>query len=58
LGDTYPYPIDSAKLLVSPAGLTVDSALFKAAGADAETGSQKYVAAGLQKGTKLEARLT
>ena len=58
LGDSYPYPIDSAELLVSPPSLTVDSALFKAAGADADTGSQKYVAAGLQKGTKLEARLS
>ncbi|MGD0456476.1 MAG: hypothetical protein ABSC21_01870 [Terriglobia bacterium] len=58
LGDSYPYPIDNAELLVSPASLTVDSALFKAAGADADTGSQKYVAAGLQNGTKLEARLS
>jgi hypothetical protein len=58
LGDSYPYPIDSAELLVSPASLTVDSALFKAAGADADTGSQKYVAAGLQNGTKLEANLS
>jgi hypothetical protein len=58
LGDSYPYPIDNAELLVSPPSLTVDSALFKAAGADADTGSQKYVAAGLQKGTKLEARLS
>jgi len=58
LGDSYPYPIDSAELLVSPASLTVDSALFKAAGGDADTGSQKYVAAGLQNGTKLEARLS
>ncbi len=58
LGDSYPYPIDNAELLVSPPSLTVDSALFKAAGADAETGSRKYVAAGLQNGTKLEARLS
>jgi hypothetical protein len=58
LGDSYPYPIDSVELLVSPASLSVDSALFKAAGADADTGSQRYVAAGLQKGTKFEARLS
>jgi hypothetical protein len=58
LGDSYPYPIDSAELLVSPASLTVESALFHAAGADSDTGSQKYVAADLQKGTKLEARLS
>jgi hypothetical protein len=58
LGDSYPYPIDNAELLVSPASLRVDSALFQAAGADADTGSQKYVASGLQGGTKLEARLS
>jgi len=58
LGDSYPYLIDNAELLVSPASLRVDSALFRAAGADADTGSQKYVAAGLQNGTKLEARLS
>ena len=58
LGDSYPYPIDSAELLVSPASLTVDSALFQAAGTDTDTGSQKYVATGLRKGTKLEARLS
>jgi hypothetical protein len=58
LGDSYPYPIDSAELLVSPPSLTVDSPLFKPAGTDADTGSQKYVAAGLQNGTKLEARLS
>jgi 5-hydroxyisourate hydrolase-like protein (transthyretin family) len=57
LGDSYPYPIASAELLVSPPSLTVDSALFKLAGTDADTGSQKYVAAGLRTGTKLEARL-
>ena len=58
LGDSYPYPIDSAELLVSPPSLTVDSPLFKPAGADADTGSQKYVAPGLKQGTKLEARLS
>ncbi len=58
LGDSYPYPIDRAELLVSPPSLTVDSPLFKPAGADADTGSQKYVAAGLQSQTKLEARLS
>jgi hypothetical protein len=58
LGDSYPYPIDSAELLVSPPSLTVESPLFKPAGADTDTGSQKYVAAGLRKGTKLEAGLS
>jgi len=58
LGDSYPYPIGNAELLVSPPSLTVDSPLFKPAGTDADTGSQKYVAAGLRNGTKLEARLS
>jgi hypothetical protein len=58
LGDSYPYPIGNAELLVSPPSLTVDSPLFKPAGADADTGSQKYVAGGLRNGTKLEARLS
>jgi hypothetical protein len=58
LGDSYPYPIGNAELLASPPSLTVDSPLFKPAGADADTGSQKYVAAGLRNGAKLEARLS
>jgi hypothetical protein len=58
LGDSYPYPIASAELLVSPPNLTVDSRLFKPAGTDADTGSQKYVAASLKNETKLEARLS
>ena len=58
LGDSYPYPIASAELMVSPPNLKVDSALFKPAGTDADTGSQRYVAAGLKPGTKLEARLS
>jgi 5-hydroxyisourate hydrolase-like protein (transthyretin family) len=58
LGDSYPYPIASAELLVSPPSLTVDSPLFQPAGTDADTGSQRYVAAGLKTGTKLEARLS
>jgi hypothetical protein len=58
LSDSYPFPIDSAELLVSPQSLTVDSPLFKPAGSDADTGSQRYVATGLKNGTKLEARLS
>jgi len=58
LDDSYPYPIAGAELLVSPPSLTVDSPLFTPAGTDAETGSQKYVASGLEQGTKLEARLS
>ncbi len=44
LADSVAYPIESVELLVSPSSLSVDSPLFKAAGADAETGSQKYLA--------------
>ena len=58
LGDSYPYPITDAELLVSPPGLTVESTLFSPAGSDAETGSERYVASGLKEGTKLEARLS
>jgi len=58
LGDSYPYPIARAELLVSPPSLTLDSPLFKPAGTDADTGSQKYIATGLKNGTKLEARLS
>jgi hypothetical protein len=53
LGDSAPYPIASAELLVSPPGLAVDSSLFKPAGSDADTGSRKYVASGLESGTCL-----
>jgi len=58
LNDSYPYPIANAELLVSPPSLTVDSPLFRPAGTDADTGGQRYVAAGLRQGMKLEARLS
>jgi hypothetical protein len=58
LGDSYPYPIASAELLVSPSSLRVDSSLFQPSGTDVDTGSQRYVAVGLKTGTKLEARLS
>ena len=58
LGDSYPYPITNAELLVSPPGLTVESTLFAPSGSDAETGSERYVASGVAQGTKLEARLS
>jgi hypothetical protein len=58
LGDSYPYPIDSVELLVSPPNLAVDSSFFKPAGTDAETGSRRYVAPGFEARTKLEARLS
>jgi hypothetical protein len=44
LADSVAYPIDSAELLVSPANLSVNSAMFKAAGTDAETGTQRFLA--------------
>lgn len=55
LGDSVPYPIDSVELFVSPPTLAVDSALFKPAGTDAESGSAKYEADDIQSGTVLEA---
>jgi len=58
LSDSYPYPIASADLLVSPTSLRVDSPLFQPAGTDSDTGGQRYVAAGLKQGMKLEARLS
>ena len=44
LADSVSYPIDNLELLVSPSSLLVDSSMFKAAGTDAESGSQKYLA--------------
>lgn len=58
LGDAVPWPIDAADLLVSPTNLSVDSPLFKPAGTDSETGSQRYVAANLEAGAPLEAKLS
>jgi 5-hydroxyisourate hydrolase-like protein (transthyretin family) len=56
--DSVAYAIDSAELLVSPSSLTVDSTLFKAAGADAETGSQKYLAENVPPNTELAASVS
>jgi len=58
LADSVAYPIDSVELLVSPSNLTVDSPLFKAAGADAESGSQKYLAEGVPPNAQLTASLS
>lgn len=58
LADSLPYPIDSVELLVSPPSLVVDSPLFKPAGTDSETGSQKYQAEGLTAGTALQVGLS
>lgn len=52
------YPIDSAELLVSPSNLSVDSALFKAAGVDSDTGSQRYVAENLPAQAQLAASIS
>ena len=56
--DSVAYPMDSVELLVSPSDLSVDSPLFKAAGADAETGSQKYLAESVPPNTVLAASLS
>jgi hypothetical protein len=58
LTDSVSYPIDSVELLVSPSNLSVDSSLFKTAGSDAETGSQKYLAENLQANTPLAANIS
>ncbi len=58
LVDKVPWPIDAVDLLVSPANLSLDSSLFKSAGPDSQTGSQRYTAANLKADTPLEARLT
>ena len=58
LADSVAYAIDSAELLVWPPGLSVDSALFKSVGTDAETGSQKYSAENLKAGTALAASVS
>jgi len=58
LADSVAYPIDSVELLVSPSSLSVDSPLFKAAGADAETGSQKYLAENVPPNAQLAASIS
>jgi hypothetical protein len=58
LADSVAYPIDSVELLVSPPSLSVDSPLFKAAGADAETGSQKYLAESVPPNAQLAASIS
>jgi len=55
LADRAPFPIESAELFVLPPSLAVDSKLFKPAGSDAETGSQKYMAENLNANTALDA---
>ncbi len=58
LADAVAYPIDSAELLVSPSNLSVDSTLFKAAGPDAETASQKYTAENVPPNAELAASVS
>ena len=58
LADSVAYPIDSVELLVSPPNLSVDSSMFKAAGADAESGSQKYVAENVPPNAELAASVS
>ena len=58
LADSVAYPIDSVELLVSPSNLAVDSSLFKAAGADAESGSRKYLAENLPPHSPLAVRIS
>ncbi len=58
LGDSVAYPIDSVELMLSPPGLNVDSPLFKAAGADAESGSQRYLAQNVPPSTELAASVS
>jgi len=58
LADSVAYPIDTVELQVLPPGLSVDSPLFKAAGVDAETGSQKYLAENVPPSARLAASIS
>ncbi|MFZ0961167.1 MAG: carboxypeptidase-like regulatory domain-containing protein [Terriglobia bacterium] len=58
LADSVTYPIDSVELLVSPPNLSVDSTLFKAAGADPDTGSQRYLAESVSPSAPLAASVS
>jgi hypothetical protein len=58
LADSVAYPIDSVELLVSPSNLSVDSPLFKSAGADAETASAKYLAENVPADAQLTASVS
>jgi hypothetical protein len=58
LRDSVPYPIDNAELLLSPPSLSLESALFKSTGTDADTGSQKYSAENLSASTALAASVS
>jgi hypothetical protein len=58
LDDAVPYPIDRVELFVSPLSIAVGSALFKPAGTDSETGSQKFEAVNVKGGAALEAQIS
>jgi hypothetical protein len=58
LRDSVAYPIDSVELLVSPSNLSVDSSLFKAAGSDAETASERFVAEEVPANAQLAASIS
>ena len=58
LQDQVDFPIAQAELHVVPSGLSVDSSLFKSAGADAANDAQEFAAEGVASGTVLEARLS
>jgi hypothetical protein len=56
--DSVSYPMDNVELLVLPSNLSVNSAVFKPAGTDAESGSARYVAENLAPNTQLAASLS
>jgi hypothetical protein len=58
LADSVAYPIDAVELQVLPANLSVASPLFKAAGVDRETGSQKYLAENVPPSAQLAASVS
>lgn len=58
LTDSVAYSIDNLELLVSPPALTVDSTMFKSAGTDTETGSQRYLAENVAANAQFAARLS
>jgi hypothetical protein len=52
-----PYPIDRSELYVSPASLSVESEVFKAAGVDTKNGIATFQAPSVPRAFSLEARL-
>jgi hypothetical protein len=58
LSDRLPYGTETAELYVTPANLSVDSKLLKAAGVDQADSIEKFEARNLAAGAVLEARLS